>query len=112
VRLLGANKKQAMRTFKDLVFRPGFHFGKGVSAHFEFDNGCVISVQASRRHYCSPREDLNSPNDYESFEIAIWNEYGEWKTREFIPDLNDDVAPCMSREQIEKVMGKIQNEGL
>ena len=101
-----------MRTFKDLVFEKRIHSMQGVGAHLEFDNGHVISVQASRRHYCSPREDLNSPNDYESFEIAIWNEYGEWKTREFIPDLNDDVASCMSREQIEKVMGKIQNEGL
>lgn len=99
-----------MRTFKDLVFKPGFHFGKGVSALFEFDNGCFISVQASKQHYCSPREDLDSPEDYESFEIGIWDELGVWKTREFIPGLNEDVAPFMSREQIDEVMEKIQKE--
>lgn len=100
-----------MKAFKDLVFEEQIYFGQGVGAHFEFDNGHVISVQASKFHYCSPRENLNSPNRYESFEVAIWNEYGEWKTREFIPGLNDDVAPFMSREQIEKVMEKIQKLG-
>jgi len=100
-----------MRTFKDLVFEKTIHLGQGVGAHLEFDNGHVISVQAGPYHHCSPREALNSPDDYESFEVAIWNEYGVWKTREFIPGLNDDVATFMSREQIEKVMEKIQKWG-
>ena len=100
-----------MRTFKDLVFKETIHLGQGVGAHLEFGNGHVISVQASKYHHCSPREALNSPDNYASFEVGIWDKYGEWKTREFIPGLSKDVAPFMSREQIEKVMEKIQKLG-
>lgn len=37
-----------------------------------------ISIQASRNHYCSPRQWLDDITEYEKFEIAIFNENDEW----------------------------------
>ena len=100
-----------MKTFKDLKFERNPMMGWG--AKEKFDNGLIISVQASEGHYCTPRENCKSVDDYEGFEIAIWDDNdprGEWKTREFIPDLNDDVAACMDREEISAVMLAIQSK--
>ena len=99
-----------MKTFKDLVFTNN-PMG-GVGSHTVFDNGLIISVQASEGHYCIPRENCKSVDDYVSFEIAIWNDNdprGKWKTKEFIPDLDDDVAACMDREEISAIMLAMQN---
>ena len=97
-----------MLKFKDLVFtnKP---LG-GVGAHVVFENGMTVSVQASKTNYCSTREDLSNKNDYASFEIAVWDEVGNWRTREFIgnPKHGDDVAGWQSREQINEVLRKVQ----
>ena len=97
-----------MVKFKDLIFtnKP---LG-GVGAHVVFENGMTVSVQASKTNYCSPREDLSNKNDYESFEVAVWDEVGNWRTREFIGDPNrgDDVAGWQSREQIDELLKKVQ----
>ena len=108
MRLSGANKKQAMLKFKDLIFtnKP---LG-GVGAHVVFENGMTVSVQASKTNYCSPREDRYHENDYASFEIAVWDEVGNWRTKEFIgdPKHDDGVAGWQSREQIDEVLRKVQ----
>jgi hypothetical protein len=94
--------------FSDLEFKP--HPMGGFGSHTEI-NGHTLSVQCGTRNYCSPRKDLSSPDEYESFEIAIWEnvEKGPWTTRKFIPNLNDDVAGWISREEIENVITKIEN---
>jgi len=99
-----------MKTFKDLEFNRNPMMGYGATE--KFDNGLIISIQASEGHYCTPRENCKSVNDYVSFEIAIWDDNdprGKWKTKEFIPDLNDDVAACMDREEISAIMLAMQN---
>lgn len=97
-----------MLKFEHLVFtnRP---MG-GVGSHTVFDNGMTVSVQASRTNYCSPREDKYHENDYESFEVAVWDEVGNWRTREFVgdPKRGDDVAGWQSREQITELLKKVQ----
>lgn len=94
--------------FTDLQFEP--HPMGGFGSHTEI-NGHTLSVQCGTRNYCSPRRDLSSPDEYESFEIAIWEnvEKGPWTTRKFIPDLNDNVAGWLSREEIEEVITKLEN---
>ena len=90
--------------FKDLVFEKKFG-GMGV-AH-TFDNGITISVQAGSGNYSTPREDLTSSDQFSSFEVAIWDEDGEWITKEFFPDNNDDVIGWQSREDINNLIKKI-----
>jgi len=74
-------------------------------------NGHTLSVQCGARNYCSPRQDLASPDEYESFEIAIWENAGDgpWCTQKFFTDGDVDVAGWLSREQIEEVITKLEN---
>jgi len=100
------NKKKIMK-FEDLKFIP--RESGGIGCHTEI-NGHILSVQASRMNYCSPRMDLDSESEYISFEIAIWDAEdpkGLWRTQDFI-NVNDDVAGYMSRTEIEEVMTKLQ----
>ena len=93
--------------FTDLKFEP--HPRGGFGSHTEI-NGHVLSVQCGQRNYCDPREDLDSPEDYASFEIAIWEATGdrEWCTQRFT-DTDDDVMGWVSREEIEKIIENILN---
>jgi len=95
--------------FKDLVFTPR-QFGGGFGSHTEI-NGFVLSVQASSANYCTPREDLESVNEYASFEIAVWEASGDrnWVTRDFFLDHNDDVVGHQSREEIDELIHELEN---
>lgn len=98
-----------MKVFKDLVFKVNV-FG-GVNAKTQFDNGFEISVVAGRHAYSTPREDLRSPDDFSSFEIAVFDPQGNWATKEFFPDHHDDVMGWQSRGQINALMLLVQNHG-
>tara|TARA_R110002096_G_scaffold373063_1_gene566589 strand:- start:213 stop:500 length:288 start_codon:yes stop_codon:yes gene_type:complete len=93
-----------MLIFEDLVFEKKFG---GVGVAHTFDNGITISVQAGSGNYSTPREDLTSSDQFSSFEVAIWDEDGEWITKEFFPDNNDDVIGWQSREDINNLIKKI-----
>lgn len=92
-------------TFKDLLFEKTF---SGVGAKHTFDNGITISVQAGGGNYSTPRDNLTSSDDFVSFEVAIWDEDGEWITKEFAPDNNDDVIGWQNRIDISILMVSIQ----
>ena len=99
-----------MIKFKDLKFEPR-DFG-GVGAKHTFDNGITISVQASQFNYSTPKEDLTSSDDFVSFEVAMWEEDGEWVTKDFVPDSEyyDDVLGWQDRDEINTLMNKIQTK--
>ena len=96
-----------MLIFKDLEFFKTF---SGVGATHTFDNGITISVQAGSFHYSTPREDLTSSDDFVSFEVAMWDEDGEWVTKDFVPDAGDDVLGWQDRDEINALMLLIQNK--
>ena len=94
-----------MTQFKDLVFhknRTG-----GINSRTDFDNGFSISVIAGQMAYSTPREDKDSPDDFASFEVAVFAPDGEF-TREFFPeDHHDDVLGWQSRKDINSIIEKI-----
>lgn len=92
--------------FNDLDFTIREGIG-GIHAKMEFANGNVLSVIAGSGMYSSPRENLNSPDDFESFEIAIFAPNGDWATRSWFPDLHDDVMGWQSREEINSIIEMI-----
>jgi hypothetical protein len=99
-----------MKLFKDLEFKQKPIGGTG--AIMQFDNGFTISVQAGSFAYSTPREDMDSPDDFTTFEIAIFGPpSGDFVTKEFMPELDDDVLGWQSREQINTIMIMIQNHG-
>jgi len=94
-----------MTQFKDLVFHSN-HTG-GINSRTDFDNGFSISVIAGQMAYSTPREDKDSPDDFSSFEVAVFAPDGEF-TREFFPeDHNDDVLGWQSRKDINSIIEKI-----
>ena len=97
-----------MKTFKDLVFhknRTG-----GINSRTDFDNGFSISVIAGGLAYSTPREDKDSPDDFEEFEVAVFAPDGDF-TREFFPeDHNDDVMGWQTRADINTLMLLIQSK--
>ena len=96
-----------MKVFKDLEWRS---WQDGVAATQKFDNGFELSIVAGPGKYSSPREDKDSPDDFSSFEIAVFDPQGNWATKEFFPDHDDDVLGWQSRGQINALMLLIQSK--
>ena len=96
--------------FTDLKFTQNPQGGAG--ATHTFNNGIMISVQASENHYCSPREDLLESGTYSSFEVALLdtNNDNEFVIRDYIKDATDDVLGWQDRDAIDNLMVKIQEE--
>ena len=97
-----------MKVFKDLIFhsnRTG-----GINSRMDFDNGFSISVIAGGFAYSTPREDKDSPDDFDKFEVAIFNDEGEFVTSDFVLDLDDDVLGWQNRGQINALMLLIQSK--
>jgi len=109
LQLIVTNKKiKVMTTFKDLQFEKKWG---GVGAKYTFDNGITLSVQAGNINYSTPREDLPSADNYASFEIAIWNEKGEWITQDIVPKPNGgEVAEWVSRDEIDEIISIIKSK--
>jgi|TARA_B110000459_G_scaffold185262_1_gene215757 hypothetical protein len=97
-----------MLEFKDLKFETRGY--GGVGATHTFENGLTISVQAGSGPYSTPRENLTSSDQFSSFEVAMWNEDGEWVTKDFVPDAGDDVLGWQDRDEINTLMNKIQTK--
>ena len=93
--------------FNDIKF--GTHpTGRGIQGKLKV-NGFTLSVIAGTSAYSTPREDLNSPDDFSSFEIAVFDSNGDWATETFFPDLGDDVKGWVDRDEITELIGKLQN---
>jgi hypothetical protein len=87
-----------MKTFRDIEFFPSM--GGNLKSSTKFDNGFEISVIAGEFAYSTPREDKDSPDDFDKFEVAIFNDEGEFVTSDFVLDLDDDVLGWQNRGQI------------
>ena len=96
-----------MKTFRDLVFHK--NGTGGINSRAEFGNGFSISVIAGGMAYSTPREDKDSPDDFASFEVAIFNDGGEFVTKDFLPGHDDDVLGWQERGQINALMLLVQN---
>ena len=95
-----------MKTFKDLVFLK--NGTGGINSRTDFDNGFSLSVIAGGIAYSAPRKDGDSPDDFEAFEVAVFDPGGGF-TREFFPGHHDDVLGWQDRGQINALMLVIQN---
>ena len=94
-----------MKKFEDLKFKLNRYGGFG--ATHVFDNGTEISVQASKDHYCTPKRNLSSPDEFSSFEIAIWDAQGNFATKNFFPKHDEDIKGWVSRKEITEIIEKL-----
>lgn len=97
-----------MKTFKDIQFHPSM--GGNLKSNTKFDNGFEISVVAGEFAYSTPRQSSFDPDFFSEFEVAVFNEDGEF-VREFFPeDHDDDVLGWQERGQINALMLLIQSK--
>jgi len=97
-----------MKTFNDIQFFPSM--GTNLKSNTKFDNGFELSVVAGEFAYSTPREQNPDPDFFSEFEVAVFNDRGEF-TREFFPeDHNDDVMGWQSRADINTIMLLIQGK--
>ncbi len=88
--------------------------GKGFQ--LTFANGNTISVQWGKGNYCENHfkdiamEGVNLWGyslDSKDAEVAVWDKDGNWTTKDFIPDLSDDVAGGLSADEVLALMVKV-----
>ena len=91
--------------FDNIIFKPKDIGGFDSKTHFK--NGHTLSVVCGGFAYCNPREDLSTPDEYSSFEVAVWDDKDNWVTKRFFPDHHDDVVGWLSRDEINDLMGRI-----
>ncbi len=97
-----------MKTFKDLEFKKHPN-GEGILSHLLFPNGFTISVFAGVGAYSTPRKDLPNPDDFAAFEVAVFDDGGDF-TKEFFPDHHDNVLGWQGRDEITALMLLIQSK--
>ncbi len=102
--------QQINNTFESLIdFKPNDFGGFGCTK--KLLNGFKISVQCGKFNYCAPRENLNSPTDYSSFEVAVFNANGDWVTSDFFEDCSrDDVKGWTNRHEIVSAIEQIKKQ--
>jgi len=96
-----------MKTFKDIKFFPSM--GGNLKSNTKFDNGFEISVIAGEFAYSTPRENSLDPDFFSAFEVAIFNDEGEFVTQDFFQDIEDDVMGWQSRSDINTIMMVVQS---
>ncbi len=96
-----------MKVFKDLEWNS---WQDGVTSNPKLDNGFELSIVAGPGRYSTPKDEGNSPDDFSSFEVAVFDPQGNWATKEFFPDHNDDVMGWQSREDINNLIKKINKK--
>jgi len=94
-----------MKTFNDIKFGP--HPLGGIQGKLII-NGITLSVVAGKGLYSSPRTNETSPNDFDSFEIAVWDDNG-WITSELVDTNGDDVMGWQTIDDINNVIKKIED---
>ena len=97
-----------MKTFKDIEFFPSM--GGNLKSNTKFDNGFEISVIAGAFAYSTPRENSLDPDSFSAFEVAIFNDEGEFVTSDFVLDLDDDVLGWQNRGQFNALMLLVQSK--
>ena len=92
-----------MTQFKDLIFKDHKYM---INAHHVFDNNWEISVSAGAGSYSTPREDLKNSESFSSFEVAIFDDAGDFATSEVL-QIDDDVVGWQGREDINNIIEMI-----
>ena len=85
--------------FEDIKWKQ-HRVGKGsIQGLLMLDNGIELSVVAGPTMYSLPKDAGNSPDDFDTFEVAVFDQDGN-----FILSDEGDVLGWQSREDINKLI--------
>ncbi len=88
-----------MKKFENIKWKQ-HRIGKGsIQGLLMLDNGIELSVVAGPTMYSLPKDAGNSPDDFDKFEVAVFDQDGN-----FILSEEGDVLGWQSREDINKLI--------
>ena len=100
------NKGMQKKTFNDIKFKKHPN-GDGIVGNLVI-NGNTLSVIAGSWFYCFPKKNFKSPDLFTAFEIAVWDQDGNFITDKFFDDDHDnDVRGWLSRDDINHLILKL-----
>jgi len=79
----------------------GFKIIRSDGFHITFENGVTVSVIFGDGAYCNH---IRSDGENVDAELAIWINNKQWITREFYPDIDDDVIGHVSPKEVLKAL--------
>jgi hypothetical protein len=98
-------------TFIDLIFAPHPRtIGGGFQAIHQFDNGLILSVvcgtgTGSVKRTAGPEQ---SHEDYESYELAVMDRYGNFITGKFCKDSDEgSICSYLNPDEISDIMYRV-----
>ena len=92
-------------TIKEIQFET--HQAGGWKSKTNIKDNIDISIVCGQFFYCSPRVNLQSPLEYDSYEIAIFKD-GVFTKEFFDENHGDDVMGFVSGEEITSLINKIK----
>ena len=84
------------KTFKSLKWKKHRIIDGAIQGKLTLSNGIEFSVVAGPTLYSLPRDKGNSPDDFDKFEVAIFDQAGEF--------MDGDILGWQSREDINKLI--------
>ena len=84
------------KTFKSLKWKKHRIIDGAIQGKLTLNNGIEFSVVAGPTLYSLPRDKGKSPDDFDKFEVAIFDQDGNW--------VDDDVIGWQSRKDINKLI--------
>ena len=94
-----------MKKFKDIKWKQ-HKLGKGfIQGLLTLDNGIELSVVAGSGMYSSPRDAGDSPDNFNAFEVAVFDAAGNFIT-DFPNSDTNDVLGWQSRSDIDALITK------
>lgn len=92
-------------TVNEMKFEP--HQSGGWKSKTKVKDNVEISIVCGEFFYCSPRQNLPSPLNYNSYEVAVFRD-GEFTREFFDSDHCDDVIGWLSIDDIASLINKIK----
>lgn len=96
-------------TFNDLRFTTHPALGSHQARH-QFHTGYEISVVAGPDLYSSPRKMLDDPYAYDSYEVAVIDQEGNFVSANFVPDehgAEPSILTYATRDEISDLMTRV-----
>ena len=84
------------KTFKSLKWKKHKIIPGAIQGKLMLSNGIEFSVVAGPTLYSLPKDKGDSPDDFDKFEVAVFDKDGNW--------VDDDVIGWQSRKDINKLI--------
>ena len=82
-----------------------FRFERNGRIEIKYENGLVASIIFNKYKYSR----INKDGDFISFELAVFDEKGEWVTKKIFQKIYDNVIGYIPIDELDIYLKKIKN---